>query len=33
MNFFKSPFVAVVLSALIVVCSTLVSVIVKLESR
>ena len=33
MNFFKRPFVAVVLSALIVVCSTLVSVSVKLESR
>ena len=30
MNFFKRPFVAVVLSALIVVCSTLVSVNVKL---
>ena len=33
MNFFKRPFVAVVLSALIVVCSTLVSVSVKLESK
>ena len=33
MNFFKRPLVAVVLTVLIVVCSTLVSVSVKLESR
>ena len=33
MNFFKKPFVAVVLSALIVVCSTLVSINVKLKSK
>ena len=33
MNFFKRPFVAVVLSALIVVCSTLVSINVKLDSK
>lgn len=33
MNFFKRPFVAVVLSALIVLCSTLVSVNVKLENK
>lgn len=33
MNFFKRPFVAVVLSALIVLCSTLVSINVKLQSK
>lgn len=33
MNFFKRPIVAVVLSALIVVCSTLVSVNVKLQGK
>ena len=33
MNFFKKPFVAVVLTVLIVVCSTLVSVNVKLQSK
>ena len=33
MNFFKRPFVAVLLSALIVLCSTLVSINVKLESK
>ena len=33
MNFFKRPFVAVLLSALIVVCSTLVSINVKLDSK
>ena len=33
MNFFKRPFVAVLLTVLIVVCSTLVSINVKLESK
>lgn len=33
MNFFKRPFVAVVLSAVIVLCSTLVSINVKLDSK
>lgn len=33
MKFFQRPFVAVVLSALIVLCSTLVSVDVKLQNR
>lgn len=33
MNFFKRPFVAVVLSGLVVLCSTLVSINVKLESK
>lgn len=33
MNFFKRPFVAVVLSALIVLCSTLISIDVKLQRR
>lgn len=33
MNFFKRPFVAFVLSALIVLCSTLISINVKLQSR
>ena len=33
MNFFKRPFVAVLLTILIVVCSTLISVNVKLQSK
>lgn len=33
MNFFKRPYVAVVLSAVIVLCSTLVSINVKLENK